>query len=53
MVLDQAITNFHNENEQIAFDPSNLVPGKLRGSRAHAKQLRAGAAAASSCLLLT
>ena len=27
MVLDKVVDNFHNESEQIAFSPHNLVPG--------------------------
>ncbi len=27
MVLDQNIDNFHNESEQIAFNPGTVVPG--------------------------
>ena len=32
MVLDHVVDNFHNESEQIAFSPHNLVPGTSSGA---------------------
>ena len=32
MVLDKVVDNFHNESEQIAFSPHNLVPGTSSGA---------------------